>query len=194
MSEYELIDMIRMRTAMYIGHASPTHLKSFLSGYYIAKRIENIKKEEPSFHKFHDWVANKFEYSESTSGWAYMIEDQREDKEEALDLFYELLDEFRGVNHRQIAKIDFSHEKKVDRSWRGYSRLKKIRGTFKEIPKPLPKEIIIREMKVSGEWFQMVAKNESEEILFTWNSEELEKVFKRAKEIFGIDKEEWKLN
>ena len=36
---YELIDMIRMRTAMYIGHASPTHLKSFLSGYYIAKRI-----------------------------------------------------------------------------------------------------------------------------------------------------------
>jgi hypothetical protein len=189
MTRYELIDMIRMRTGMYIGDASPTHLSSFLSGYYIAKRIENIKEEEPIFGGFHDWVANKYDYSESTSGWAYMIED----KKEALDLFYELLDEYRGIRHRQIARVDFNHEEKTDKSWIGYSRLKKVRGTFAETLKPLPKEIIIREMKVNGEWFQMVAKNENEEILFTWNSEELEKVFKRAKEIFGIEKEEWEI-
>ncbi|NJL76193.1 MAG: hypothetical protein HC892_15420 [Saprospiraceae bacterium] len=80
MSEYELIDQIRMRTEMYIGYSSPTHLSSFLSGYFYAKINEEIKEEEPNFHGFHDWVANKFGYRESTSGWAYMIEYQREDK------------------------------------------------------------------------------------------------------------------
>ena len=191
MTEYELIDMIRMRTGMYIGHASPTHLRSFLSGYFFAKKDEDLKGDIPNFHGFHDWIANKFEYYESTSGWAYMIEDQREFKEEALDLFYELLDEYRGIKHEQIAEIEFNHEDKIDRSWRGYSRLIKVRGTFDEVVKPSPEEIIIRKMNISGEWFQMVAKNEKDEILFTWNSDELEKVFKRANEVFGIDKDEW---
>ena len=37
----------------------------------------------------------------------------------------------------------------------------------------------------------MVAKNDKDEILFLWSSLELEKVFLRAKEIFGIEKTEW---
>lgn len=197
MTEYELIDMPRMRTAMYIGCLSPTHLQSFLFGCssslfgYISKKDRDIKPEEPKFYRFFDWVANKFNYSESTSGWAYMIEDQREDKEEALDLFYELLDEYRGIKHQEIAKIKFNHEDKIDRSWRGYSRLKKVRGTFDEVFKPSPHEIMIRQMNYNGNWFQMVAKNENNDILFTWNSEGLEEVYKRANEIFGIEKEEW---
>jgi len=191
MTRYKLIDMLRRRTAMYIGHPSPTHLRSFLSGYFLSKGNGCIKDEESNFDGFHDWVAEKFGYRSSTSGWAYMIEDQREDKEEALILFYELLDEYRGIKHKRIAKVNFNHEDKIDRSWRGYSRLKKVRGTFAEISKPLPKKIIIREMKINDTWFQMVAKNEKEEILFTWNSRELEKVYQRAKEIFGIEKEEW---
>ena len=189
---YELIDKIRMRTAMYTGYSSPTHLKSFLSGYFFAKNDKAIKKEKPDFHGFHDWIAKKFNYYESTSGWAYMIEDQRKYKEEALYLFYELLDEYRGVSHKQIAHIEFNHEDKLDRSWRGYTRLEKIRGTFKEINKPSPSVIIIREINTKNSWFQIVAKNEKEEILFIWNSLELEEVYQRAKEIFGIEKEEWK--
>ncbi len=193
MSKYELIDLIRMRTGMYIGHSSPTHLNSFLSGYFFAKKDETIKEEKPDFHGFHDWVAIKFDYYESTSGWAYMIEDQREDEKEALYLFYELLDEYRGIEHQQIANVDFNHEDKTDRTWRGYSRLKKVRGTFKAIPKPLPKTLAIREIELKETWFQMVAKNSKNEILFLWSSTELEKVYKRAKEIFGIKKDEWKI-
>jgi hypothetical protein len=191
MTEYELIDMIRMRTAMYTGDASPTHLRSFLSGYYFAKKDQEIKDEEPKFHNFQDWVANKFNYNESTSGWAYMIEDQREDKKEALYLFYELLDEYRGIKHQELANIKFNHEDKTDRTWRGYSRLKKVKGTFKAIPKPLPKELIIRKIKLEKSWFQMVGKNDKGEILFLWSSTEMEKVYKMGKEIFGIEKDEW---
>lgn len=192
MTEYELIDMLRLRTGMYIGYASPTHLHSYLSGYYQAKGEDTSIPRDPSFHGFHQWVANKLDYSESTSGWANMIEDQREDKELSLLLFFELLDEYRGIRHQPIAKITFDHEDKMDRSWRGYSRLKKVRGTFEEVFKPSPEELIIRKMNISGEWFQMLAMSDCQEVLFAWSHEELERVYKRATEIFGIDKSEWK--
>jgi len=191
MTVYELIEEIRMRTEMYTGYSSPTHLNSFLSGYYFAKRDETAKEENPKFYKFHDWVANKLDYKESTSGWAYMIEDQRDDKKEALYLFYELLDEYREIKHKQIAKIKYSHADTTIRTWPGYCRLQKIRGTFKAIAKPLPKYMTIRKLKLQREWYQMVAMNDKDEILFLWSSTELEKVHKRAKEIFGIDKHEW---
>jgi len=193
MNVYELFDSIRMRTEMFTGHSSPTHLNSFLSGYYFAKKHEAIKKEEPNFHGFHDWVANKFDYYESTSGWAYMIEDQREDKKEALYLFYELLDEYRGTQHQQIANVKINHEDKIDTTWRGYSRLKKVKGTFEAILKPLPRVLTIRQIELKEIWFQMVAKNDKNEILFLWSSTELEKVYKRANEIFGIEQDEWKM-
>ena len=48
-------------------------------------------------------------------------------------------------------------------------------------------------MNIAGIWFQMVAKNEKGEILFIWNSEEIEMFYKRAEEIFGIEKNEWKI-
>ncbi|MBD0405308.1 hypothetical protein [Flammeovirga sp. EKP202] len=41
MTEYELLDQLRRRTAMYIGHASPTHLSSFLFGYYFSKIVKD---------------------------------------------------------------------------------------------------------------------------------------------------------
>ena len=193
MSEYELIDLVRMRTEMYTGYSSPTHLNSFLSGYFFAKRDETIIEEKPSFGGFHDWVANKFDYNESTSGWAHMIEDQREDKKEALYLFYELLDEYRGISHQQIAYVKFRHADMTDRTWLGYSRLKKVRGTFKTIPKPLPNRLTIQRIELEENWFQMVAKNDKGETLFLWSSTELTKVYKRAKKVFGIEKHEWKI-
>lgn len=193
MTKYDLIDTIRIKTGMYVVRSSPTHLDAFLSGYFFAKKDEEIKENVPTFHGFPGWVANKFGYYESTSGWANMIEDQREDKIEALYLFYELLDEYRGISHEKIAKVDFQHEDKLDRSWRGYSRLKKVRGTFAEVHKPSPNEIIIRKIELEECWFQMVAKNEKEEILFLWSSTELDKVYKRAKEIFGIERQEWEI-
>ncbi|NJL76192.1 MAG: hypothetical protein HC892_15415 [Saprospiraceae bacterium] len=71
--------------------------------------------------------------------------------------------------------------------------MKKIRGTFEAIPKPLPKELTIRKIGLKENWFQLLAKNDRAEILFLWSSTELEEVYKRAKEIFGIKKDEWKI-
>ena len=193
MTVYELIDMLRLRTGMYIGYESPTHLNAYLSGYRLAKIDDPFIPQKPSFHGFHDWVANKFDYAESTSGWAYMIEDQREDKGEALLLFFELLDEYRGIQHQQIAKIKFDHEDKLDRSWRGYSRLKKVRGTFEAAFMPSPEHLIIRKMNMPGEWFQMLARLDDNSVLCVWSHEDLGWLYKKATDMFGIKPDEWVL-
>ena len=193
MTEFELIDAVRMKTSMYIGKLSPTHLNAFLSGYNCAIEERNINKQESELRDFHNWVAKKLNYAESTSGWANMIENQREDKKEALYLFFELLDEYRGIKHEEIAETENINKDKLDRSWRGYSRLKKVRGTFKEVSKPLPSKLIIRKMNIIGNWFQLIAKNDEEEILFVSNSEELAKIYKRAYEVFGINKDDWNI-
>lgn len=189
---YDLIDKIRRRPTLYIGYASPTHLHSFLLGYYFSTKGEMTQNEIPSFGKFNDWVAKKFDYYESTSGWANMIENQREDKSEALYLFFELLDEFRGIEHTKIASVVFKHEDIVDKSWRGYSQLKKVRGTFETIPKPLPEELEIRKVDLGDVWYELVGKNKKGQILSITRADDLDRVYEAAKSDFGVEENEWK--
>jgi hypothetical protein len=47
------------------------------------------------FFRFHDLVARRLGYFESTSGWANMIRDKSASDAEAFHQFYILLDEFR---------------------------------------------------------------------------------------------------
>lgn len=176
---------------MYIGPHSPTHLNSFLCGFSIATNDEVFKTEYSNFG-FHDWVAKKLGYYESTSGWAYMIEDQREDKEEALWLFFELLDEYRGIKHELIHSIDYLLRYKLDTTWRGYSRKRKIRATFEAIPKPRPTKLIIRKMNLDEEYYSLIALNDDGEILDVGNSENLNIIFDWSENVYGIPKSEWK--
>lgn len=176
---------------MYIGYHSPTHLHSFLSGFSLAMEFKSDKKEKTDFNEFHDWVAKKLAYFESTSGWAYMIEDQREDKEEALWLFFELLDEFRGITHESVKSIEYLSHYKLDISWRGYSRKKKVRGTIKAAPKPRPDKLLIRKVNINEGWYSLVACNKKGEVLDIRNSDTLDNIFKWGKEIYGVKEEEW---
>lgn len=94
---YTIIDQIRPRPAMYLGRLSVTSLENFLSGYAIALQEFNIEMTEtPSFYDFHDWVAMKLGYYESTGGWCRMLlEAENQDEEKALERFFLYLDEFR---------------------------------------------------------------------------------------------------
>ncbi len=177
---------------MYIGYHSPTHLHSFLMGYAFGLQLESTNTEQPDFNDFHDWVAKKLNYDESTSGWAYMIEDQRKDKEEALWLFFELLDEFREINHATIATVEYSRKFELETDWGGYNRQKKIRGTFKAIAKPRPARLLIRKMDILDGWHSIVALNSKNEILDVSNFNDLDTAFNRAQEIFAVDRKEWK--
>lgn len=187
---YDLLDLVRRRPGMYFGYHSPTHLHSFLSGYYFADYlIEEDKNGFRKFSDFHDWVAAKLGYYESTSGWAYMIEDQREDKEEALWLFFKLLDEFRGLTPKVLASVYYKQSHTIDRIY--YCRHRKVRATFEPVEKPIPYLLTIEEVLPAREWVAIYAKDESDNILDRKPCDNLNAAIKRATEIFGVNQEEW---
>jgi hypothetical protein len=73
-SIYDVIDKIRVRPGMYIGSASPNSLRVFLEGYWMAMHDAGVPDaSHPRLGGFHDWVASKLGFSESTAGWGNMI-------------------------------------------------------------------------------------------------------------------------
>lgn len=187
----DLLDKIRPRPGMYIGYHSPTHLHSFLCGFSLATNFESSSTEEPCFDDFHDWVAKRLNYPESTSGWAYMIEDQREDKEEALWLFFELLDEFRNIKHESLRSIQYLSSHSLDTSGQGYSRMKKVRGSVEAIPKPRPTKLIIRKMVLDEIYYSLLALNEQDEVLDVITSQKIEDIYERGGSVYGVERHEW---
>jgi hypothetical protein len=97
-SVYDLLELIRQRPAMYIGCKSILQLRAFLCGYQFAAETHDIPDQsEPEFGKFHDWVARKFGWYESTAGWANIIlQETGNDEEASVDHFYTLIDQFRS--------------------------------------------------------------------------------------------------
>ena len=102
------------RPAMWTGELSLKSIRTFLDGYSYAldqHKIINPDKEDEL--NFHDWVANKLGFYESTAGWQNMIlavtigldpksirwenydlEVTKEQHETSVRKFYELLEEF----------------------------------------------------------------------------------------------------
>jgi len=106
---------------MWIGEPSPDRLNLFLAGYCSAMEQVGLKDiATPPFHGFHDWVAERFGFAESTAGWPNMIlavtlgldpatvlwgyadgskqfdaHATRQQKEDATRECFELLDEYR---------------------------------------------------------------------------------------------------
>ena len=175
MNVYELLDKMRRRPGMYIGVANPTYLYSFLSGYFMDREeMINENHNEPDFHLFHDFIAKRFGYESSSKNWSEIIEEQsdgREDKEDALWIFFELLDEFRGIVRPEIARI--SCESKFDNRW--YS------------------SIIIRKIDINKGWYSLVLYDENNKILDLWDFDTLEKLYNQAFESYGIKKEDWRI-
>jgi hypothetical protein len=90
------IDAIRQRPGMYLGSKSLTALYHFLGGYQLACSLHRIKDERLGLknpYDFHDWVAYRTHFRESTLGWCRMIVATSRSEEEAFDRFFELLKE-----------------------------------------------------------------------------------------------------
>ena len=94
-----ILMLIRARPATYLGSKSITKLKSFLDGYYFSKHesdpslsLEN-SHEDIFWLKFQDWLEDKYQVK-SNQSWAVIIRFFSRDDEAALDLFFDLVDEF----------------------------------------------------------------------------------------------------
>jgi hypothetical protein len=103
-----LIDAIRQRPGMYFGSKSLTAFYHFFSGYQVACGIHQIKDDRLGLEipsDFHDWVAYRTHFWESTSGWCNMIVATSQSEEEAFDRFFEFLKEHSARVPRLVAEI-----------------------------------------------------------------------------------------
>ncbi|WP_143710890.1 hypothetical protein [Saccharophagus degradans] len=71
---YDLIETISTRTAMYTGEHKLSNIRSFIDGYTFSIKNKAESLEFLSdFPGFHDWVAKRLGFYESTAGWQNMI-------------------------------------------------------------------------------------------------------------------------
>lgn len=109
-----LLDVIRERPALYLGEHSITGLWHFLGGYHAALHVYEIETVDLLPRDFHEWVAYRLHYYESTGGWRRMILDRVPDESAALERFYELLDDHRARKPHVVATIhDYQVEYKT---------------------------------------------------------------------------------
>ena len=94
----EMLEKIRHRPGIYVdGDISLKRVRSFLVGYEVGmlSRDRELTDRE-QFHQFNDWVAKRLGYTSSTSGWCNMILEKAGGDEKAYEMFFELLEEFKG--------------------------------------------------------------------------------------------------
>ena len=101
------------RPAMWTGELSLKSIRTFIDGYSFALSEYQLIETNEKELNFHDWVANKLGFYESTAGWQNMIlavtigldpktirwenydsEVTKEQHEKSIRKFYELLEEF----------------------------------------------------------------------------------------------------
>ena len=104
---YDLLEEVRLRPRMWVRGGSLQHLDSMLLGYHMALMVHGAKEELDLRQggPFADWLWPRLGYEyESSLGWAVEIERAAEARDlPAIELFFELLDEFRaeqGKDHR----------------------------------------------------------------------------------------------
>lgn len=112
---YDIIDGVRERPALFMGNKSITVLRSFLSGAVYTSHMLDIDDGYNDFSPipfrfFNDYVAQFYNYFESTSGWMNMILNKNNDEEISFDTFYTLLDNFRSINISKIQKCILTQE------------------------------------------------------------------------------------
>ena len=92
---YDIIARIRPRPAMFLGDCSLVRMRAFIDGCTFMAQELGVE-QHPDFRGFHDWVARKFGWGESTAGWCNIIlQECGGDDRKAMETFFELVDEYR---------------------------------------------------------------------------------------------------
>jgi len=117
----DLLPEIRKRPGMFISEASVIRLYDFINGYNSALITHELDEEDLFDHSlsFHDWVALRTHFYESTSGWANMLNDYCKDEEKAFYMFFEMLEEYRNRSIKTIMKKAELNHNRVWRSLTG---------------------------------------------------------------------------
>ncbi|XUL89661.1 hypothetical protein ACQ86D_26010 [Streptomyces galilaeus] len=112
---HDFLEEVRLRPSMWVRHGSLRHLESMLTGYRVALGVHDIAEpfdfwNPGSQGRFSEWLWQRLG-RRSALGWAVEIEREAEQGgRPAMELFFELLDEFRAANHQlQVEATLHSH-------------------------------------------------------------------------------------
>ncbi|MGA5202009.1 hypothetical protein [Streptomyces variegatus] len=104
---YDFLEEVRLRPGMWIRHCSLQHLDSLLTGYRIALGVHDVAEpfdfwNPGSQSRFSEWLCQRLGRP-SSLGWAVQIEREAEQASmAAMEMFFDLLDEFRAVGHAVV--------------------------------------------------------------------------------------------
>jgi len=111
---YDLLEEVRLRPSMWVRRSSLQHLDSLLTGYRVALEIHGVQEEFDFLHTgpFAQWLWKRLGMSFSSSlGWAVEIERAAEAADvPAMELFFDLLDEFRATHHAAQPSAEQAHQ------------------------------------------------------------------------------------
>ncbi len=104
---FGLLDKIQQRTSMFIPDKSIISLQTFLSGYESCMLVHGmIEKDVPDFKHFSEWLSSRVDWGLSY-GWARAIYENTADHQQALQIFFELISEFRKLHPKTIKNVKF---------------------------------------------------------------------------------------
>jgi hypothetical protein len=94
---YDLLDLVRVRPGMWIGHPSVDALQVFLSGFCAGLHAAHasLEQESPCFRDFHGWIAQRLGMRMNGKGWATMLFEACGTEAAAFERFWTELDAFR---------------------------------------------------------------------------------------------------
>jgi len=90
-----LLKHVRQRPGMYLTSPKLLYLYIFLTGYSFAFWRSMPKKEDPFLNHFQDWFIQRINGSEYTMWYPAILEESDHSEEDALQRFWEYLEEFR---------------------------------------------------------------------------------------------------
>ena len=98
---------MRQRPAMFIYPVSLTALWHFILGYGMGLGSVSCEIENPFAlpRDFHDWVAYRLHFYESTRGFHNMIIERLGDGPQAVDRFFSLMSEYQNREPRIVATL-----------------------------------------------------------------------------------------
>ncbi|MDT0571153.1 hypothetical protein RM704_27435 [Streptomyces sp. DSM 3412] len=108
---YDFLEEVRLRPGMWVRGSSLQHLDSMITGYRIALGVHGIAEQFDFWNpgsqgRFSDWLWQRLG-RHSPLGWAVEIEREAEEAgRPAMEMFFELLDEFRAANHQLRGEPD----------------------------------------------------------------------------------------
>lgn len=147
-----MIDLVRDRPAMYMGDYSISKMDAYLHGYLKATDDSGVevKSTGPPFGRFHDWVAARFDWHESTAGWCNIILKENDHNEKlALDNFFTLIEEFREselvvvrhvkteAHHRPTGAVRLSYSRGFEIELQAFGGGTVSDGEPRSLPPPL---------------------------------------------------------